>query len=136
MGYKDPYHVLLGINWAYENHAVIELKKDTMTFDTYVGPRYIEPTNNNMEGEYLDQLYNITVGTRNDYINPTIDGSVRWRSIQSVDEDSELAFDSGKQGSHEIFSRRCATVRMNRWIGIEVREHPVYDGTSYLGKLL
>jgi hypothetical protein len=105
MGDKDPYPALLGIDWAYENYAVIDLKKDTMTFeadgikvvqplDPYVGPRYTEPTDNNMEGEDLDQLYTVTTGTREDYINPTVDGSVSWRSIQSVDEDSELAFDS------------------------------------------
>jgi hypothetical protein len=87
--------MLLGIDWTYENYAVIDLKKDTMTFeaegikvvqplDPYVGPRYTEPTNNNMEGEYLDQLYTVTTRTRNNYINPTVDGSVRWRSIQSA----------------------------------------------------
>ena len=65
MGDKDPYHVLLGIDWAYENDSVINLKKDTMTFeaegikvvyplDPYVGPRYTEPTDNNMEGEDLE----------------------------------------------------------------------------------
>ena len=65
MGDKDPYPTLLGIDWAYDNYVVINLKKDTMTFeakgikvvqplDPYVGPRYTEPTNNNMEGEYLD----------------------------------------------------------------------------------
>ena len=96
---KDPYPVLLGIDWAYENYAVIDLKKDTMNFeaegikvvqplDPYVGPRYTEPTYNNMEGEYLDHLYTITAGTRNDYINPIFDGSVSWRSIQLADEDS------------------------------------------------
>jgi hypothetical protein len=65
MGDKEPYPTLLGIDWAYENYEVIDLKKDTMTFeadgikvvqtlDPYVGPRYTEPTDNNMEGEYLD----------------------------------------------------------------------------------
>jgi len=89
MGDKEPYLALLVIDWAYDNYAVIELKKETMNFeakgikvvqplDPYVGPKYIEPTDNNMEGEGLDQLYNVTVGTRNDYINPTMDGSVSW----------------------------------------------------------
>jgi hypothetical protein len=147
MGDKDPYPALLGIDWAYDNYAVIDLKKDTMTFeaegikvvqplDPYVGPRYTEPTDNNMEGEDLDQLYTVTAGTRNDYINPTVDGSVSWRSIQSADEDSELAFDSWQQGLHEIFSRRCTTIRMTRWVGTEVREHPIYDGTSDLDNFL
>jgi hypothetical protein len=68
MGDKDPYPALLGIDWAYDNYVVIDLKRDTMTFevdrikvvhplDPYVGPRYTEPTENNMEGEDLDQLY-------------------------------------------------------------------------------
>jgi hypothetical protein len=58
MGDKDPYPVLLGIDWAYDNYAVINLKKYTMTFevdgikvvqplDPYVGTIYIGPTNNN-----------------------------------------------------------------------------------------
>jgi len=49
MGDKDPYPELLGIDWAYENYVVIDLNKDTMTFeadrikvvqplDPYVGP--------------------------------------------------------------------------------------------------
>jgi hypothetical protein len=61
MGDKDPYPTLLGIDWTYDNYAVIELKRDTMTFeadrikvvqplDLYVGPRYTEPMDNNMEG--------------------------------------------------------------------------------------
>jgi hypothetical protein len=54
-----------------------------------------------MESDALDQLYTITTGMRPDYINPTADGSVSWRSIQSADEDSELAFDSWQQGSYE-----------------------------------
>jgi hypothetical protein len=65
MGDKDPYPALLGINWAYENNAVIDLKKDTMNFeaegikvvqpfDPYVGPRYTKPIENNMEGEDLE----------------------------------------------------------------------------------
>ena len=51
MGDKDPYLVLLGINWVYDNYVVIDLKKDIITFeakgikvvqplDPYVGPRY------------------------------------------------------------------------------------------------
>jgi hypothetical protein len=67
MGDKDPYLTLLGIDWAYDNYAVIDLNKDTMTFeaegikvvqplDPYVRPRYTETRDNNMEGEDLDQL--------------------------------------------------------------------------------
>ena len=62
--------------------------KVVQPLDPYVGPRNTKPTYNNMEGEELDELYTVTAGTRNNYINPTADGSVSWRSIQSVDEDS------------------------------------------------
>ena len=111
MGDKDPYPTLLGIDWAYENYAIINLKKDTMNFeaqgikvvqplDPYtVGPKYTEPTYNNMEGEDLDQLYTVTDGTSDDYINPTVDGSISWRSIRLADKDSELSFDSWQQSS-------------------------------------
>jgi hypothetical protein len=77
----------------------------------------MDPTENNMEGEDLDQLYTVISRMREDYINSTINGSISWRSIESVDEDSELVFDSWKQGSYEIFSRRCATIRETIWVG-------------------
>jgi hypothetical protein len=126
---------------------VIDLNKDTMTFeedriklvqplDLYVGLRYTEPMENDIEEEDLDQLYTVTTGTRKDYINPTANGLVSWRSIQSTNKDSELAFDSWKQGSYEIFSIRCTTIRENRCIGTEAREHLRYDGTSGLDSFL
>ena len=34
MGDKDPYPALLGINWAFENYAIIDLKKELMIFET------------------------------------------------------------------------------------------------------
>jgi hypothetical protein len=71
--------------------------------DPYLGPRYIEPVDHNMDSEALDQLYIVTAGTRPDYINPIAYGLVSWGSIQSVDEDSEAVFDSWKQGSYEQF---------------------------------
>jgi len=89
-----------------------------------------------MAGEDLDQLYTVIAGTREDYINPNSYGLVSWRSIQSADQDSELAFHSWQQGSYERFSRRCATVKATIWVGTEVREHPIYDGTSRLDNFL
>jgi hypothetical protein len=140
MGDGDPYLALLGIDWDYENYDIIGLKRDTMMFeadgvkviqtlDPYMVPRYFEPMDNNMEPEVIDQLYTITTRMRLDYINPTADGSISWRSIHSAEEDLEITFDSWQQGSYEIFSRRCTTIRATRWIGTEIRDHPTYDGT-------
>jgi hypothetical protein len=85
MGENDPYPTLLGIDWAYENYAIIDLTKETMTFesdgmkvtqrlDPYQGPRYIELVDDTLETDVLDNLYHMTVGKRVDYINPTTNG--------------------------------------------------------------
>jgi len=50
----------------------------------------------------LDQLYTLTTGKREDYINPTAEGSVSWRSIQSSEASSEAAWDAWKQGGYEL----------------------------------
>jgi hypothetical protein len=42
MGDKDPYPALLGIDWAYDTYAVIDLKKDTMTFEAE-GIKVVQP---------------------------------------------------------------------------------------------
>ena len=54
IGDSRPYQALLGIDWAIDNMAVINLEKRQMTFedkqirviaplDPFQGPRYIEP---------------------------------------------------------------------------------------------
>jgi len=54
MGDKYSYPTLLGIDWAYKNYVVINLEKESMTFevdgmkvvqplDPYLGPRYTKP---------------------------------------------------------------------------------------------
>jgi hypothetical protein len=60
MGDKDPYHALLRVDWEYDNYSIIDLKRDTMTFeadmikvvqplDPCLGPTYIEPMDHNMD---------------------------------------------------------------------------------------
>ena len=39
---STPYPVLLGINWAFENQAIINLKRKTISFEGY-GIRVISP---------------------------------------------------------------------------------------------
>ena len=77
MGDKDPYPALLGIDWAFENYAIIDLKKELMIFedgevwvtlplDPYQGPRYTETVDNREDAQILDNLYQMTVGNRED----------------------------------------------------------------------
>lgn len=45
--------------------------------DPYQGPRFTEPTDDREEPGMLGQFYTLTVGKREDYVNPTSGGSVR-----------------------------------------------------------
>lgn len=105
MGDKDPYIVLLGIDWAYENYVVIDLKKEMMIFkvegiraiqplDPYQGPKFTEPVDDKDEPGMLDQPYMLTAGKGEDYINPTTGGFVSWRGIQSSKTSSKAAWDA------------------------------------------
>jgi hypothetical protein len=79
-----PYPTLLGLDWAFDNQALIDLKKRQMVFeagdwkvttplDPTEGRRYMEPT----KGKELDNLYNVTA-RMDDYVNPTVDGALSW----------------------------------------------------------
>lgn len=73
--------------------------------DPYQGPRFTEPTDDRDEPGALDQLYTLTAGKREDYINPMGGGSVIWRSIQSLETSSEVAWDAWQQGGYELTTR-------------------------------
>lgn len=62
--------------------------------DPYQGPRFTKPMNDRMELGMLDQWYTLMTGKREYYINPTVEGSVSWRSIQSSKVGSEAAWDA------------------------------------------
>jgi hypothetical protein len=81
-----PYLTLLGLDWEFENQAIINLKNKKMTFESgdyrVIAPldpskseRFVEPTCLDLEEN--GQLYKKT--TRDaDYINPTADGVLSW----------------------------------------------------------
>jgi len=58
--------------------------KLTTLLDLTEGKRYIEPA----KGNEIDNLYNMTA-RMDDYINPTTDGALSWRSISSCALDSK-----------------------------------------------
>jgi hypothetical protein len=91
---STPYPTLLGLDWEFENHKIIELNKRQMVFEVeYLkfdtplepteGKRYVEPT----KRKELDNLYNM-IAREDDYLNPTIEGVLSWRSINSCTSDS------------------------------------------------
>ena len=82
----NPYPALLGIDWAIDNQTIINFKKRILSFedeemrvvspiDPFEGQRYIDPVYNEGQGDYLDQIYNVTA-MQEDYTNPTADGNL------------------------------------------------------------
>jgi hypothetical protein len=66
-----PYPALLGIDWAFENNTVLNLKKRQMSFETYnlhvitsldpnEGDMYNEPVNEDAHSSIIENIYNIT----------------------------------------------------------------------------
>jgi hypothetical protein len=77
MDNNQPYLDFLGLDWAFENQTIINLKKREMIFevgdlkvivplDPTEARRYVEPSR-----KEIDNLYNMTAHM-DDYVNPTV----------------------------------------------------------------
>ena len=93
----NPYPALLGIDWAIDNHTIINFKKRILSFEyskirvvASINPlewhRYVELVNCEVQGNYLDQVYNF-MSSRDYYIIPTVDGKLSGRSVRSCTSD-------------------------------------------------
>jgi hypothetical protein len=113
---SQPYPTLMGLEWVFDNQEIINLKKREMIFevgdlkvtaplDPSEGKRYTEPT----RGKDIDNLYNLTTWME-DYVDPTMDGVLSWRSISSCASDSEVGLENWQQRMHEVSTRRCAWI--------------------------
>ena len=123
----NPYPKLLGIYWAINNHTIINFKKMILSFkdnemrvvspiDPLEGQRYIDPIYNEGQGDYLDQIYNVTA-LQEDYINPTTDGKLSWKSVSCCTSDSGEALENWKNRLHEVSMRQCARITHSvRWV--------------------
>jgi hypothetical protein len=97
-----PYPTLLGLDWAFDKHAIINLKTQKMTFesgeyrviaplDPSEGERFIEPTC--LDLEEINHLYRTTAQDE-DYVSPTADGVLSWRSITSCASNSYTSLEN------------------------------------------
>jgi hypothetical protein len=121
---SQPYQTLMGLEWDFDNQAVINLKrgetifevgelKVTTLLDPTEGKRYIEPT----RGNNIDNLYNMTA-LMDDYVNPTIDLTLSWGSISSCPSNSKEGIKHWHHRMHEVSTRRRAHItRSLHWIG-------------------
>jgi hypothetical protein len=72
-----------------------------------------------------------------DYVNPTADGVLSWRSINSDMSDSDTRVENWQQILHEVSTRRCARItRVVRWVGTEVRQFPTFTEEDNLENFL
>jgi hypothetical protein len=100
---SDPHSTLLGIDWAFDNNVVLNLKKRQMSFETdtlhmvapldpYEGDQYNDPMDEDVQSYVVENIYKITQ-YREYHINPTTYGDLIWRSVKSYDSDSEEAME-------------------------------------------
>jgi hypothetical protein len=82
------YPALLGIDWAFNNSTVVDLKKRRMTFqgddlrfiapiDPDEGRRYTEPIKEEYHAYELENIYKL-IARQHAYINPTSYGNLIW----------------------------------------------------------
>jgi hypothetical protein len=113
-----PYLALIGIDSAFDNNAIFNLKQRNILFeidtlrvtsllDITKGDIYNQPLNKDIKSSIIDNIYNIT-GWKEDYVNPTVDGKKIWRSIFSYDIDSKDVLTRWKNSMYEVLTRRCA----------------------------
>jgi hypothetical protein len=97
-----PYPTFLGLDWAFDNQAIINLNTRKMNFDSgeyrvivpldpSEGERFVEPTC--LDLEEINQLYRTTM-REEDYVNPTADGVLSWISITSCTLDSNTGLEN------------------------------------------
>jgi hypothetical protein len=81
-----PYPMLLGIDWAFNNSTMVDLRKINMNFerdgirfisplDPYEVHQYTEPIREEDRAYELENIYKLTV-RQQDYINPTADANI------------------------------------------------------------
>jgi hypothetical protein len=77
---SQPYQTLMGLEWAFDNQEIINLKRRDMIFevgdlkvtaplDPSEAKRYVEPT----RGNDINNLYNMTTRME-DYVKPITNG--------------------------------------------------------------
>jgi hypothetical protein len=77
---------LLGIDWAFKNSNVVDLKKRRMTFEgnglNFIAPldpdeyhKYTEPIREEDHAYEIENIYKLA-SRQHDYINPTVDGNL------------------------------------------------------------
>lgn len=114
---SNPYLVLLGIDWAFDMNAIINLNKWSMVFekneiwvivplDANEGSWYIEPNRDYYEDIDIEHIYKLTASNE-DSINPLTDGRINWEKDNSYQSVSDEELEIWKNQLHEVSTLRC-----------------------------
>lgn len=101
---NNPYLALLGIDWEFDNFAIINLNKGHIIFEgknirvivplySSKGVRYIEPIIEEYFVSHIDQTYQI-VAKEEDWVNPTTKGKLSWEHDSSCTSDSNVGLEN------------------------------------------
>ena len=83
-------------------------------------------------GRSWDQAYNIF----EDYIHPTVNGELGWRSTSSVSSDSKDALENWQNRLHEVSFRKCGLITQSlRHVATEMVELTTYEGIPRICEL-
>jgi hypothetical protein len=84
----------------------------------------------------LENRYKLTA-RQQDYINPTADGNLSWRSDIVCSSNSEEVLENLQNQMYEVSTRRCAILtREVHCIGTTVSNLPTFDGMNPLEAFL
>ena len=139
----SSYPTLLWIKWDKDSLEVINFNKHVLNFENHdirvialmdpiEGKRYIEPVKDEaLKG--WDHAYNIS----KDYIQPTVDDKLGWRSSRFASSDSDDALENWKNLMHEVSIRKCGLITRSLCrVTIEIVELPTYEGLPELFEFL
>jgi hypothetical protein len=115
-----PYPALLGIDWAFNNSTVVDLKKRRMMFegdglrviaplDPDEGHRYTQPIREEDCAYELENIYKLTA-RQQDYINPMADGNLSWRSESACSSYSKEALENWKNMMYEVSTQTMCQI--------------------------
>ena len=142
-----PYPTLLGIDWAFNNSTVVDLKKIRITFegdgirviaplDLDEGRKYTEPIREEYCTYEIENIYKLTT-RQQDYINPTTDGNLSWQSESACSSNSEEALENWQNKMYEVSTLRCAKLtKAVHQIDTLVSNLPTFDGMNNLETFL
>ena len=100
--------------------------------DPNEGRQYIEPVKDEVVRGW-DQVYNIY----EDYIHPTANGELGWRSTSSVSSDSDDALENWKNCMYEVSLRKCGLITQSlHHVTTRIIDLPIYEGLPEIYRFL